>query len=359
MSADPTRLPAAAVWALRIVAALAAVGALGLLFVARMLGAHWNLLLLFWMAAFVPGLALRAVGAWRGWLDFGLYRGVRPWPDRAQALIRIAAWIAGLAAVQAAMVHVQFTPADLLQTRIFVAVAAASAVGGAAIPIARRQWTVTAAIGGAGLLFAADLAAGFMPPPAPTVALASPFRTPATVFHGGGSPLLNHHAPLPQQRHALDLVLAPGGSEIVGDPNTPEGYACFGAEILAPAAGVVTDVRDDRPDNPPGEVDLEVIAGNTVVVEIAPERYLLLAHLKQGSARVAPGQRVEVGDVLAECGNTGNTSQPHLHLQVQNTPGFSNADPTQRTFGVRWARLERGGRVLEARAARRNDVILP
>ncbi len=49
------------------------------------------------------------------------------------------------------------------------------------------------------------------------------------MFQGGGSPLFNHHATIQQQRHALDLVLAPGGSEMVGDPTQLDGSACFGA----------------------------------------------------------------------------------------------------------------------------------
>ncbi len=177
------------------------------------------------------------------------------------------------------------------------------------------------------------------------------------MFHGGGSPLLNHHAGLQQQRHALDVVLAPGGSEIIGDPTENEGYACFGADLLAPASGRVVSVRDDRPDMPVGQVDAEVITGNTVVLEIAPSRYVLMAHLKQGSAGVSAGQRVEAGDRLAACGNTGNTSQPHLHVQVQDRPAFD--DPELRTFGIRWARRQRGGREARDVPARRNDLLLP
>ena len=102
--------------------------------------------------------------------------------------------------------------------------------------------------------------------------LRSPFDQPATVFHGGGSTLLNHHAGIQQQRNALDLVLAPNGSEQVGDPATLEGWASFGAPLVAPAAGEVVHARDDRPDMPIGETDAEVIEGNHVTIRIAPDR---------------------------------------------------------------------------------------
>jgi hypothetical protein len=189
--------------------------------------------------------------------------------------------------------------------------------------------------------------------------LASPFDEVATVFHGGGSPLVNHHAALQQQHHALDVVLAPDGSEQVGDPATLEGWACFGAPLRAPAGGTVVAVRDDRPDMPIGQVDSEVIVGNHVVIELAPERYLMLAHLQQDSAAVAVGDAVRPGDLLGRCGNSGNTSQPHLHVQVQNKPTFSNADSELRTYGIRWSRVQRAGAVLDEVAARRNDQLLP
>jgi murein DD-endopeptidase MepM/ murein hydrolase activator NlpD len=118
-------------------------------------------------------------------------------------------------------------------------------------------------------------------------------------------------------------------------------------------------VRDDRSDMPIGQVDSEVIEGNHVVVELAPERYLLLAHLQQGSVVVAEGDEVGAGDLLGRCGNSGNTSQPHLHIQVQSRPTFSNADPELRTFGIRWERLRRNGVERAEVAARRNDELLP
>jgi murein DD-endopeptidase MepM/ murein hydrolase activator NlpD len=62
--------------------------------------------------------------------------------------------------------------------------------------------------------------------------------------------------------------------------------------------------------------------GNHLIVQIAPERYVMLAHLQQHSLRVREGQRVAAGELLALCGNSGNTTAPHLHLQVQ-----TRADP--------------------------------
>lgn len=74
---------------------------------------------------------------------------------------------------------------------------------------------------------------------------------------------------------------------------------------------------------------------------------------------VAPGDRVAPGDPIGRCGNSGNTSQPHLHLQVQSGPDFSNDDPALHTFEVAWAQVQRGDAVLPQHPARRNDVLLP
>ena len=45
--------------------------------------------------------------------------------------------------------------------------------------------------------------------------------------------------------------------------------------------------------------------------------YLVIAHLKQGSVRVKTGESVEEGQVIGECGNSGNTSEPHIHIHHQ------------------------------------------
>ncbi len=51
---------------------------------------------------------------------------------------------------------------------------------------------------------------------------------------------------------------------------------------------------------------------------MAPDTFVALAHLRRGSLRVGPGERVSAGDVVGECGNSGNTSEPHVHLQVMD-----------------------------------------
>jgi hypothetical protein len=91
---------------------------------------------------------------------------------------------------------------------------------------------------------------------------------------------------------------------------------------------------DGLPDLPVPERDREHMAGNHVIVscdlsarpagEGAPEVWVVLGHLRQGSVRVSPGDVVAVGDPLGRVGNSGNTDEPHLHIHAQ-TPGTTAA----------------------------------
>ena len=63
-------------------------------------------------------------------------------------------------------------------------------------------------------------------------------------------------------------------------------------------------------------------AGNHVVLDLGHGEYALLAHMQRGSVRVRVGDRVRTGDVLGLTGNSGNSSEPHLHFHVQDRPGL-------------------------------------
>ena len=110
----------------------------------------------------------------------------------------------------------------------------------------------------------------------------------------------------------------------------------FGRQILAPVPGVVVDAVDGIADNdgmtefPRRSIvddarDPKWIFGNHVVIDAGGGAFVLLAHLKQGSLSVSKGAHVRVGDPIAEAGNSGNTVDPHLHIQVMDRPDA--ADP--------------------------------
>ncbi|MDQ3230779.1 MAG: M23 family metallopeptidase [Pseudobdellovibrionaceae bacterium] len=157
-----------------------------------------------------------------------------------------------------------------------------------------------------------------------TVGLHSPLRTEAYVLQGGRSSLVNHHYPVASQRHALDILVLKNGKESEGRAEDLASYGCFGQVLHAPATGTVVGAVNQKPDVAIGLADPEHPLGNYLVLEMAPHRYILLAHLRQNSLLVKVGDRVVCGQPLAQCGNSGNTSLPHLHIQVQNQKDFES-----------------------------------
>jgi murein DD-endopeptidase MepM/ murein hydrolase activator NlpD len=147
------------------------------------------------------------------------------------------------------------------------------------------------------------------------------------------------------QRFAIDWVQAyPGeGKTYRGDSADNRSYRAYGAEVHAPADGVVTEVKDGIPENKagPGQravpIDLETIAGNHVIVRIGEGQFAFFAHLQPGSVRVKVGDMVHRGQVLGLVGNSGNSDEPHLHfhLSTASSPLASEGLPyLLRSYGL-------------------------
>ena len=125
------------------------------------------------------------------------------------------------------------------------------------------------------------------------------------------------HAARPDGRFAYDFVVERGGSSYRGDGTSLSDYHCFGRPIYAPSAGTVVDVVSNLPDLPFGESDTENATGNFVIIDHPNGDFSLLGHLRQGSVEVAVGDTVKAGTPVGRCGNSGNTTEPHLHDQLQ------------------------------------------
>lgn len=131
----------------------------------------------------------------------------------------------------------------------------------------------------------------------------------------------------------------------------PERFPGFGEEILAPAEATVVHTHDRARDHWsrnswPGFVVLLAegarelagpswILGNHVVLELGDGVYAALAHLQRGSIRVRPGDRVGAGEPIARCGNSGTSSEPHLHFQLMDHPRVALADGIPFAFEFR------------------------
>jgi murein DD-endopeptidase MepM/ murein hydrolase activator NlpD len=144
------------------------------------------------------------------------------------------------------------------------------------------------------------------------------------------------------QTYAIDLVHEPldrprpqFGTGPAFRP--PEDFPAFGQPVLAPAAGVVVRAHGRERDHRSrttwpsllylvAEGSLRELAGpgrvlgNHLVLDLGGGVHAVLAHLRRGSLRVRRGDRVAAGQQLAECGNSGNSSEPHLHFQLMDHP---------------------------------------
>jgi len=146
----------------------------------------------------------------------------------------------------------------------------------------------------------------------PHLSIRVPLDGLVNVAWGGDKTSVNYHAAHPDQRWAYDLVIEPymSGSENLYD------YGCYGKPVLAPISGEVVSSRDDLPDETPNVTINEVFTGGNTVL-IRPEGQagtLVIAHLKPKSLTVKTGDHVTEGEIIGQCGNSGNTSEPHVHI---------------------------------------------
>lgn len=137
------------------------------------------------------------------------------------------------------------------------------------------------------------------------------------VLQGGPSAVTNPFHALGSSKLAIDIVkLNSLGNRADGiAPLELSAYPIFGEKLYSPCQGVVFKVRDSLPDSTPGDPDTGHPEGNYITLKCA-DIDILMAHLKRGSIKVAPGEEVVAGQPLAEIGNSGNTLEPHLHVDA-------------------------------------------
>jgi murein DD-endopeptidase MepM/ murein hydrolase activator NlpD len=154
----------------------------------------------------------------------------------------------------------------------------------------------------------------------------------------------NGHAWL-AQRFAIDWVQYQTINGVrttwKGPEDKNDSYFCYDQPIYSVADGTVVDVADGLPENVPhsGKYTITIgadnAAGNHVVVEIAPRRFVLYAHMRTGTVRVKIGDNVNIGEILGHVGNTGSSTEPHLHMHIDDQPSFlaGNGVPYEFTEG--------------------------
>ena len=120
---------------------------------------------------------------------------------------------------------------------------------------------------------------------------------------------------------AVDFVLTDEMKSTHGQLSRQcDNYYCFNKPVVAPADGLIVGIVDNIADNEPGKVNTDQNWGNTIIIKHLNDLFTQMSHLKSGSFKVRIGDYVKQGDMLALCGNSGRSPEPHLHIQAQTTP---------------------------------------
>lgn len=157
------------------------------------------------------------------------------------------------------------------------------------------------------------------------VKLHLPFDDQWYVFWGGDTEKLNRHHDSSSQKYAFDFVyLDPDDPERSFQTNgtSNEDYFAFGKTILSPAGGTVVEAVSTVRDNLPGQANPFHAPGNFVMIQHTASEFSLLCHLAQNSLRVKQGDEVRAKQIVGQCGNSGMSSQPHLHYHLQTSGVF-------------------------------------
>lgn len=173
---------------------------------------------------------------------------------------------------------------------------------------------------------------------ASSVIIDLPFRGKWVASGAGASGLTNHHDRIQSQKYAIDIVkFGDNGKLFKKEGVANEDSYTFGAEIISPVNGVVVHLIDSLPDRK--ITDRDKLAGNHIIIEFQDSLFIALAHLKQHSISVKLGDTVEIGEKLAQVGNSGNTDFPHLHVHIQNSETY-DIDTTT-TYPIRFREFRR------------------
>ncbi len=200
-----------------------------------------------------------------------------------------------------------------------------------------------------------------------TVHLDYPFRGRWLVQNSPADRVPSHGTALFATTYAIDFVpvdergrTARITAATLLRPEPPGRFPGFGRPVTSPTTGVVAAVHDGEPDHAAyrglPSVGYAVtqarraargwiaLAGNHVVIEASTGGFVALCHLQQGSVCVSTGQSLAVGDPVGRCGNSGNSTEPHVHVQAMDRLDVDHALALPLTLG---GELPRNGTIVE------------
>jgi murein DD-endopeptidase MepM/ murein hydrolase activator NlpD len=138
---------------------------------------------------------------------------------------------------------------------------------------------------------------------------------------------LDPHKRFFAEAYAYDFIqVGLNGKAYQRDGNQNMDYYAYGKKVLAAKDGTIVYVRTDITDNDPGDPNLNTPGGNVVIIDHGNSQFGYYAHLRARSVSVKVGAKVKAGDPIGEVGNSGDSSEPHLHFHVMNARDPEQAD---------------------------------
>lgn len=187
----------------------------------------------------------------------------------------------------------------------------------------------------------------------------SPLRPPVqgawNVLWGGRTWEDNRHASVSDMRYALDLLVVKNGTSFAKRGLRNEDYYAWRQPVVAPGPGTVAVAEDGTADNLPNRPVPGNLYGNYIVIDHGTGEYSLLGHLENGSVRVKVGESVSAGQLLARTGNSGMSTEPHVHYHLMDHSDWRKAQGLPAQLQA----FSRNGQMVDRAEPRRGDVIAP
>jgi murein DD-endopeptidase MepM/ murein hydrolase activator NlpD len=168
------------------------------------------------------------------------------------------------------------------------------------------------------------------------------FPLRGTWYIGASGTLHSHHRWAAMEEFALDILQFRERSKSYRtNGTTSQDYFAFGQDVISVADGTVVEAVDKYSDDDTKlkqenetydqydqriqsfqmeglQKDPYSVAGNYIVIKHNDSEYSMYAHLKSGSVKIKKGDAVKRGQIIASVGNTGSSTEPHLHFQIQD-----------------------------------------
>ncbi len=170
-----------------------------------------------------------------------------------------------------------------------------------------------------------------------------PFSEEWLTVNGGTSKENSHSWSILTQRYAYDFIIVnENGLSYKNEGKDLNDYFCFGKEILCPADGIIVEIQNTIKDYKrvgDNSIDWKTkdFRGNYLIIQHAKDEFSFIAHLKQKSIKVKVGDSVTKSQALGLCGNSGHSTEPHIHFHLQSKKNFWTAA----SLPIRFAKISR------------------